>query len=63
VRGTGMKASDHNAVPLCPQHHRALHDHGGEKEWFKLTKGEAAYGKRIAMRLWYRSPAYKDETK
>lgn len=26
--GTGLKAPDEWAVPLCPDHHRELHDHG-----------------------------------
>lgn len=26
--GTGVKAPDEWAIPLCPEHHRELHDHG-----------------------------------
>lgn len=48
-RSLGSKPSDEWTVPLCPIHHRALHDAGREAEWW-LAKGIDA--KAEAERLW-----------
>lgn len=32
----GLKSGDDQAVPLCPAHHRELHDHGDEDRWWAL---------------------------
>ena len=32
----GSKVSDEWTVPLCPIHHRALHDNGAEEEWWRV---------------------------
>ena len=34
-RALGRKVSDQWVVPLCALHHRALHDHGNEAQWWK----------------------------
>lgn len=51
-RGTGMKAGDMNAVPLCPEHHRQLHLCGNEEAFFDLMRGSPDAGKNEARRLW-----------
>ena len=50
-RSLGSKPSDEWTVPLCPIHHRALHDAGREEEWWQ-AKGIDA--KVEAERLWRR---------
>ena len=51
-RAMGRKVSDEWAVPLCYIHHRALHDRGDEKAWWKLNKIEPI---KEADRLWSES--------
>lgn len=60
-RGMAMKAGDQNTVPLCPEHHRALHHAGNEEKFFLQVKDDQDYGKMIARRLWYVSPYYKEQ--
>ena len=48
-RSLGSKPSDEWTVPLCPIHHRSLHDAGREEEWWQ-AKGIDA--KAEAERLW-----------
>ena len=31
-----LKVSDLNTAPLCSQHHRELHLHGNEEQWWAL---------------------------
>jgi hypothetical protein len=59
-RGMAMKAGDHNAIPLCPEHHRLLHHYGSEHKFFEAVKFDKDYGSMVARRLWYISPAYKE---
>lgn len=59
-RGMGMKAGDHNVIPLCPDHHRALHKAGNEEAYFLEIAGDETFGKSLAMRLWYSSPHYRE---
>jgi len=33
----GRRAADHRAVPLCPEHHRALHKMGDEEAYFAIN--------------------------
>lgn len=49
LRSLGSKPSDQWTVPLCPIHHRSLHDAGREDEWWQ-AKGIDA--KAEAERLW-----------
>jgi DNA recombination protein Rad52 len=49
LRSLGSKPSDEWTVPLCPLHHRALHDAGHEEEWWQ-AKGIDA--RTEAERLW-----------
>lgn len=49
LRSLGSKSSDEWAVPLCPIHHRSLHDAGREEEWWQ-AKGIDA--KAEAEKLW-----------
>ncbi len=35
-KARGLKAGDQWAVPLCPSHHRALHQAGDERLWWAL---------------------------
>jgi len=48
-RSLGSKPSDEWTVPLCPLHHRSLHDAGREEEWWR-AKGIDA--KAEAEKLW-----------
>ena len=48
-RSLGSKPSDEWTVPLCPIHHRALHDAGREEEWWQAREIDA---KTEAERLW-----------
>ena len=48
-RALGLKPSDEWVVPLCATHHRALHDFGDERRWWK-AKGIDAL--KEAGRLW-----------
>lgn len=54
LRSLGSKSSDEWAVPLCPIHHRSLHDAGREVEWWQ-AKGIDA--KAEAERLWRKTHA------
>jgi hypothetical protein len=36
-KARGLKAGDQWAVGLCDEHHRALHEHGDERRWWKAT--------------------------
>lgn len=51
VRGTGRKAGDHDTIPLCPHHHRALHARGDEDAYFREVTGFADHGRRYAALL------------
>jgi hypothetical protein len=53
-RSLGSKPSDEWTVPLCPLHHRSLHDAGREEEWWR-AKGIDA--KAEAEKLWQSMPA------
>jgi len=61
-RGMGMRAGDDNAVPLCSDHHRALHARGDEIAFFEETLGDGEAGQFTARSLWYRSPSYKERS-
>jgi hypothetical protein len=49
-RSLGSKPSDEWTVPLCPIHHRSLHDAGREEQWWRVTGVDA---KAEAQRLWH----------
>lgn len=51
-RAMGRKVSDEYTVPLCAIHHRQLHDHGNEREWWRTYSIEPL---AIAERLWRES--------
>jgi len=57
----GSKPSDEWAVPLCPIHHRSLHDTGREEAWWQARGIDA---KAEAERLWHKThgpePAAQD---
>ena len=36
AKGMSMKAPDSHTIPLCPAHHRALHESGDEVGWLEL---------------------------
>jgi hypothetical protein len=57
-RAMGSKVSDEWTVPLCLLHHRALHDVGSEKDWWKDQRIDA---RAEAQRLWAQGHA-KAET-
>jgi hypothetical protein len=44
----GSKSSDEYTVPLCALHHRNLHDHGDEVDWWKSKKLDPV---AVAMKL------------
>jgi hypothetical protein len=48
-RALGRRVSDEFAVPLCRTHHRALHRHGNEVEWWNSAGIDAV---TIAHKLW-----------
>jgi hypothetical protein len=48
-RAMGRRVSDEFAVPLCRTHHRAVHRHGDEVDWWKSAGIDPAV---IAQRLW-----------
>ena len=50
----GMKVGDNWTVPLCPVHHRALHDHGNEEDWWRRRATDPIV---IAKGLWQGSLA------
>jgi hypothetical protein len=45
----GRRVSDEFAVPLCRTHHRAVHRHGDEVDWWKSAGIDPVV---IAHRLW-----------
>jgi DNA recombination protein Rad52 len=51
-RAMGSKVSDEWTVPLCPIHHRALHDTGAEEEWWRAKRINARVE---AEKLWAKS--------
>jgi hypothetical protein len=55
----GRKVSDEFTVPLCRDHHHALHRHGNEISWwanFQIAPLE------IARELWRTSPIHGSST-
>jgi hypothetical protein len=55
----GRKSSDELAVPLCAIHHRDLHDHGNEMEWWRAKNMDPL---PIALRLWEESQSAKSKS-
>jgi DNA recombination protein Rad52 len=53
-RAMSSKTSDEYVVPLCSLHHRDLHDHGNEREWWKAKNIDPI---PIALGLWQQSRA------
>ncbi|MDE2165840.1 MAG: DUF968 domain-containing protein [Alphaproteobacteria bacterium] len=53
-RSLGSKVSDEWTVPLCPIHHRTLHDTGREEAWWQVKGIDA---KAEAERLWGKTHA------
>lgn len=58
-RGMGMKSGDQNTIPLCPTHHRLLHNTGDELRFFRERKGDERFGKFTAIQCWLKSPVFK----
>jgi hypothetical protein len=52
LRALGRRVSDQFTVPLCRLHHRELHRHGDEVEWWIAAKIEPL---PIALGLWQRT--------
>jgi len=52
LRAMSRKVSDEWTVPLCYLHHRSLHDHGNEKEWWKQNKIDPI---KESERLWLKT--------
>ena len=48
-RALGRKVSDEFTVPVCRVHHRELHRHGDEREWWKAIDIDPL---PIALKLW-----------
>jgi hypothetical protein len=48
-RAMGRRVSDEFAVPLCRTHHRAVHRHGDEADWWKSAGIDPVV---MAQRLW-----------
>jgi len=49
-RGTGRKLGDNRTIPMCNDHHRALHDVGSEIKYF--GKMGALYAIDMSIKLW-----------
>ncbi len=52
LRAMGRKPGDQWTVPLCAIHHRQLHDHGNEGEWWTENNINPL---SIAESLWQKS--------
>jgi hypothetical protein len=48
-RALGSKVSDEFTVPLCRSHHRAVHDAGDERAWWRDIKVDPL---PLAQQLW-----------
>jgi len=53
-RSLGRKVSDEFTVPLCREHHRDLHQHGNEANWWTKQGIEPL---SIASTLWSKTHA------
>ena len=53
-KGTSLRASDNNCVPLCYKHHRQLHDCGNEDYFWTIYNLDEDYGRTKAKQLWDR---------
>ena len=51
-RGTGMRASDCNAIPLCNHHHTQLHDRGDEDAFWQSFDLSSDFGRKTAKSFW-----------
>jgi hypothetical protein len=51
----GRKVSDEFTVPLCRDHHHALHRHGNENSWWSNVQIAPM---EIAKELWRTSPVH-----
>ena len=56
-RAMGSKVSDEWTVPLCPIHHRSLHDAGVEAEWWQAKGIDAKAEAETLWRQRLRNPA------
>jgi hypothetical protein len=54
-RSLGRKVSDEFTVPLCREHHQALHRHGNEANWWADMQIASV---PIAKQLWQTSPVH-----
>jgi DNA recombination protein Rad52 len=59
LRAMGSKTSDEYAVPLCALHHRDLHNHGNELEWWRLKNIDPL---PLALSLWQGSHTRQTKT-
>ena len=60
-RGMGMKATDHNLIPLCQRCHMELHKRGDEFAFFREQTGNHLYGQEMSKAYWMISPFNDDE--
>ena len=60
-RGTGLRASDKNVIPLCFHHHSELHKRGDEMAYFDYKVGYREFGQDTAKRIWYASPYHEQD--
>jgi hypothetical protein len=54
-RSLGRKVSDEFTVPLCRQHHRELHRHGNEANWWANMQVAPL---PVAKELWEKSQVH-----
>jgi hypothetical protein len=59
ARALGRKSSDEYAVPLCAIHHRDLHDHGNELEWWRTKNMDPI---PTALGLWEESQSTRSKS-
>ena len=55
----GSKSSDEYALPLCALHHRDLHDHGNEREWWTSKNIEPV---DAALNLWVQTQSERSKS-
>lgn len=59
LRGMSLRAGDKDAIPLCVECHRKLHERGNETKYFFEITGNGDWGKQQCQTLWLRSPYYE----
>ena len=59
LRGMSLKAGDRDVVPLCSNHHRALHHNGNELQYFNDIANNQNIGQEKCQEIWEDSKYYE----